>query len=185
MSTKENRYNIAATAAGIATGMFVMGFAAGVVTDAYFTPDHMTVIDDIQHSSEIYAPYEWQDAEAYDEGGQIEFALFQQATDWEEFEATGYCNCEICCGKWAKYHSTYTGATPQEGVTIAVDPDVIPLYSQVFVQMPNDDSDVWHCYTAQDIGGAIKGNRIDIYFENHEDALAFGRKKVLLSYTAP
>ena len=32
-------------------------------------------------------------------------------------------------------------------------------------------------YTAEDTGGAIKGNRIDIYFESHTEALYFGRQK--------
>ena len=35
-------------------------------------------------------------------------------------------------------------------------------------------------YTVEDRGGAIKGNKIDIYFDNHQDALNFGRKTVYL-----
>lgn len=179
--------------AGVITAFFILGFACGTVVDAAFMPRKLTVIDETVKPAEMEAVEPLKvaapengitDAET-DENFEIEFALFQKSTDWAEFEATAYCGCEVCCGKWSKYHRTYTGAVPQEGITIAVDPDVIPLGSQVFVQLPNDDIDVWHCYTAQDIGGAIKGNRIDIYFEDHEDALKFGRQTVLLCYTAP
>ncbi|MFR5613204.1 MAG: 3D domain-containing protein [[Clostridium] innocuum] len=42
-----------------------------------------------------------------------------------------------------------------EGHTIAVDPDVIPLGSKVLID--------GHVYVAEDVGGAVKGNVIDIY----------------------
>lgn len=178
--------------AGVLTAFFILGFACGTVVDAAFMPRQLTVIDNTVKPAPAEtveplkvvetAPQEKEiTAAETDENFEIEWALFQNSTQLGEFEATAYCNCEKCCGEWSKYHSTYTGAVPQEGVTIAVDPDVIPLNSQVFVQLPNE---VWHCYTAQDIGGAIKGNKIDIYFESHEDALAFGRQKVFVSYTA-
>ena len=31
-----------------------------------------------------------------------------------------------------------------------------------------------HIYIAQDVGGAVSGNRIDLYFDSHEDALQWG-----------
>lgn len=93
-----------------------------------------------------------------------------------EFKLTAYCSCEKCCGKWALnrpkdengkdivYGST--GAILVAGTSIAVDPSVIPYGSQVEIN--------GHTYTAHDTGGAIKGNRIDVYFDNHQDALNFG-----------
>ena len=93
-----------------------------------------------------------------------------------EFKLTAYCSCEKCCGKWALnrpkdengkdivYGST--GAVLIAGTSIAVDPSVIPYGSQVEIN--------GHTYTAHDTGGAIKGNRIDVYFDNHQDALSFG-----------
>ena len=81
-----------------------------------------------------------------------------------EFKFTAYCACEKCCGKSDGITKTGTKAT--EGRTIAVDPNVIPLGSEVIV----DD----HKYIAEDVGGAIKGNRIDLYFESHQEALEFG-----------
>lgn len=82
-----------------------------------------------------------------------------------EFTITHYCPCELCCGEWAD-GITYTGTEATEGRTIAVDPDVIPLGSTVIID--------GHEYIAEDIGGAIQGNRIDIFMESHEAALIEG-----------
>lgn len=93
-----------------------------------------------------------------------------------EFKLTAYCSCEKCCGKWALnrpkdengkdivYGST--GTFLVAGTSIATDPSVIPYGSQVEIN--------GHIYTAHDTGGAIQGNRIDVYFDNHQDALNFG-----------
>lgn len=87
------------------------------------------------------------------------------------FKLTAYCSCELCCGKWANNRPNGVvygaiGEELKEGYSIAVDPTVIPYRTEVTIN--------GHTYKAQDCGGAIKGNRIDIYFENHNDALAFG-----------
>ena len=54
---------------------------------------------------------------------------------------------------------------------IAVDPSFIPLGTRVFIPGYGDA-------TADDIGYAIKGNRIDIAFDTHEEALLFGRRSL-------
>lgn len=82
-----------------------------------------------------------------------------------EFKITAYCACTKCCSIYAD-GITYTGTIATEGRTIAVDPDVIPLGSIVEVN--------GHEYIAEDIGGAIKGNRLDIFFNSHQDALEWG-----------
>jgi len=83
-----------------------------------------------------------------------------------EVEATAYCPCEKCCGKTNGITATGTKATA--GRTIAVDPKQIPYGTEVVID--------GHTYVAEDCGGAIKGDHIDIFFDRHEDALAFGRK---------
>ncbi len=82
-----------------------------------------------------------------------------------EYTITHYCSCEICCGKWANGY-TATGTKATEGRTIAVDPKIIPYGTTVVI----DD----HEYIAEDCGGAIKGNRIDVYVDSHSEAIQRG-----------
>ena len=84
------------------------------------------------------------------------------------FSTTAYCKCEKCCGIWSD-SPTKSGPIPQEGRTIAVDPDVIPLGTQVII-----DGQI---YTAEDTGSAVKGNVIDIYFSDHEETEKYGRQE--------
>ena len=81
------------------------------------------------------------------------------------FNISYYCKCELCTGKADGL--TATGTVVEEGRTIAVDPDVIPLGTQVMID--------GILYTAEDNGGAIQGNRVDIYVDSHEYALQMGR----------
>ncbi|ETI67395.1 LysM peptidoglycan-binding and 3D domain-containing protein [Neobacillus vireti] len=84
-------------------------------------------------------------------------------------KATAYtASCEGCSG------TTATGvdltANPDAKV-IAVDPSVIPLGSKVYVEG-------YGTAIAADTGGAIKGNRIDVFLPDEQDALNWGNKHV-------
>ena len=63
---------------------------------------------------------------------------------------------------------TSTGTTPKEGRTIAVDPKVIPYGSIIYIQD-------YGYFIAEDCGGDIKSNRIDIFTASHENAIQQGR----------
>lgn len=65
---------------------------------------------------------------------------------------------------------TATGIAAQHGI-VAVDPDVIPLGTRVYVQG-------YGVALAADVGGAINGNRIDLCMEDYGDAMRFGRRSV-------
>ena len=92
------------------------------------------------------------------------------------YTLTAYCSCQKCCGQYALNRPidengnpivyTSIGAIAKAGVTIAVDPSVIPYGTEVKI---ND-----RIYIAQDTGGNIKGARIDVYFDDHQEALHFG-----------
>lgn len=57
---------------------------------------------------------------------------------------------------------------------IAVDPRVIPLGSRVYVTSPNGESWIYGTAVAEDTGSAIKGNRIDLYFNTQAECRSFG-----------
>ena len=66
---------------------------------------------------------------------------------------------------------TATGTWPAQGRTIAVDPNVIPLGTRVYV--------VGYGYAiAEDTGGAVKGNIIDLYMDSYVDCINWGRRNV-------
>ena len=92
----------------------------------------------------------------------------------EVFTAYAYCSCYKCCGQWAEIWLTASGTKPQAGRTIAVDPDVIPLGTTVWV----DGVEM----VAEDTGSGIWGNTIDIYHDTHEAALEWGKREVVVEW---
>ncbi len=103
---------------------------------------------------------------------------------------TGYCNCEKCCGwkrswfgfgppvytygkmkgKVKKVGITATGTRARHG-TIAADPKVFPFGTRL--EVPGYGVGV-----VEDIGGAIQGNHIDIWFPTHQAALRWGSRNL-------
>ena len=94
-------------------------------------------------------------------------------TQEQTFTVTAYCPCEKCCGAYANGY-TATGEKATQGVTVAADPDVLPMGTEIQID--------GHTYTVQDTGGAIKGNRLDLYFDSHEDALRWGVQEKIVRW---
>lgn len=88
----------------------------------------------------------------------------------ERWIITAYCPCEVCCGRWAHYNGggwTASGARARAGVTVAVDPGVVPLGSRVWIEGIG-----WRI--AHDTGSAVKGRHVDVYMNGHMEAARFG-----------
>lgn len=83
------------------------------------------------------------------------------------FESTGYV---------ATGNRTYLGLVPHRG-SIAVDPRVIPFYTKMYI--PGYGIGV-----AVDTGGAIKGKIIDLFFEDYDEAIQWGRRNVEVYFLA-
>ncbi len=67
---------------------------------------------------------------------------------------------------------TYSGTAARIGA-IAVDPSVIPLGTRMYV-VTNDGEYIYGICTAEDIGGSIKGNKVDLYFDTFDECWIFG-----------
>jgi len=86
--------------------------------------------------------------------------------------ATAYAPGAHDNGKWGNL--THIGTQVRPGI-IAVDPTVIPLGSRVYIEFADGHGVE---AIAEDTGGAIKGNRIDIAMWTVDEAYDFGRQKV-------
>lgn len=82
------------------------------------------------------------------------------------FKTTAYCPCKNCSGGNGL---TYSGTVPQANHTISADISVLPIGTKVMI----GDT----VYTVEDIGGGVKGNTIDIFFNTHQEALNYGVQK--------
>ena len=86
------------------------------------------------------------------------------------FTAYAYCPCEKCCGQWSG-GPTASGVMPEEGRTVAADWDVLPAGTEIYI-----DGVGWR--TVEDTGSGIKGNSLDLYMDNHQDALEWGVREI-------
>ena len=84
----------------------------------------------------------------------------------DTFKATAYCRTDEG-GEW-----TSTGTVTRVGA-IAVDPKVIPYGTRMFIKT-KDGSYIYGVATAEDCGGAIKGKRLDLFYETDAECRRFG-----------
>lgn len=82
------------------------------------------------------------------------------------FTTTGYCGCEACSGG---FNLTSSGTVPRAGHTISADLDIFPIGTELMI-----DGVV---YTVEDMGSSVNGQKLDIYYASHEEALAHGLKR--------
>ena len=88
-------------------------------------------------------------------------------TGTAQVRATAYTHTDAGCDL-----ITATGSTVHIG-TVAVDPRYIPYGTRMFI-VANDGSYVYGISEAEDCGGAIKGDRVDLYFPTYQECMEFG-----------
>lgn len=93
------------------------------------------------------------------------------------FKVTHYCGCRKCCGIYSDGSESVaygaSGKRLEALVSVAVDPSVIPLGTVLH------DAE-GRLYRAEDTGSGIKGNRIDLFVGDHQEALNMGVREMTL-----
>lgn len=115
-----------------------------------------------------------------------------------DITATAYCHCEKCCGKSVnskEYGVTASGlnllATGADTRIVAADLSLLPFGTKIYIEVPEEERDALYVTadygiaTVEDTGGAIKGNRIDVYFPTHQEALEWGVRHVKVHVIVP
>ncbi|MEE0109677.1 MAG: 3D domain-containing protein [Oscillospiraceae bacterium] len=96
-------------------------------------------------------------------------------THSDTVRATAYTHTDAGCDM-----TTSTGTTVHWG-TVAVDPRYIPYGTRMFI-MASDGSYIYGIATAEDCGGDIKGDRMDLYMPTYEQCMEFGRRRCTLYF---
>lgn len=93
------------------------------------------------------------------------------------FKVTHYCGCRKCCGAYSGGSESVaygaSGKRLEAFVSVAVDPGVIPLGTVLH------DAE-GRLYRAEDTGSGIKGNRIDLFVGDHQEAINVGVREMEL-----
>ena len=76
-----------------------------------------------------------------------------------------------------KYYGITASGTKLRPGVVAVDPNVIPLGTKLYIESIDKTSDYGYA-SAEDRGGSIKGNKIDLFFESAQAVKKFGRRTV-------
>ncbi len=90
-------------------------------------------------------------------------------------EATAYTHTDEGCDL-----ITSTGSTVRWG-TVAVDPRYIPYGTRMFI-VASDGSYIYGLATAEDCGGDIKRDRMDLYMPTYEQCIQFGRRRCTIYF---
>lgn len=89
--------------------------------------------------------------------------------------ATGYTHTDAGCDQ-----ITATGTTVHYG-TVAVDPRFIPYGTRMLI-VSHDGERYYGIATAEDCGGAIKRDKMDLYFPTYEECIEFGRRRCTIYF---
>ena len=96
-------------------------------------------------------------------------------TEWEtvEMNVSAYCPCSKCCGKYAD-GVTANGHKIKDGDCFVAAPKNYSFGTEMIIPGYNDGKVV----KVLDRGGAIKGNKLDLFFPTHKEALVWGRQHI-------
>ena len=91
-----------------------------------------------------------------------------------EMEVTAYCPCKKCCGKYAQGITASGKRVSYNGGKFVAADRKFAFGTKMQIPGYNNGRAV----EVLDRGGAIKGNKLDVYFDSHQEALVWGRQKL-------
>ncbi|MHC4172692.1 MAG: 3D domain-containing protein [Planctomycetota bacterium] len=94
-----------------------------------------------------------------------------QSSEWQivQMRVTAYCPCPKCCGEYSD-GVTACGHEIQPGDVFVAADKRYPFRTEMIIPRYNDGQPV----KVLDRGGAIRGNRLDVFFASHQEALEWG-----------
>jgi 3D (Asp-Asp-Asp) domain-containing protein len=100
---------------------------------------------------------------------------FEGADEWQtiRMRVTAYCPCPKCCGRYSD-GITASGRKIRPGDSFVAADKKYPFGTEMIVPGYSNNEAV----KVLDRGGVIRGNRLDVFFESHEDALKWGVKNL-------
>ena len=166
---------------GIASMVAFVGAAAAaprvmIVTIAGAAPaaSHYNPVTLVTTSNEVAAPKaEAAPAELLHDAAVPAVAVIGPRIHTLRMEVTAYCPCTKCCGENAQgITASGRDVSYNNSRFVAADTSVLPFHTKLVIPGYHDGATV----EVIDRGGAIKGNKLDLYFPTHEEALQWGRK---------
>jgi len=106
----------------------------------------------------------------------------KESRQWHnvKMRITAYCPCKKCCGKYAD-GVTASGHKIQPGDVFVAADSKYPFETEMIIPGYNNGKAV----NVLDRGGAINGNRIDVFFPKHQQALSWGVKYMKVKIRTP
>ena len=101
------------------------------------------------------------------------FGLSEQSGEWQtvQMRVTAYCPCQKCCGRYSD-GQTANGHRIRSGDAFVAADKEYPFGTEMVVPGYKNTEPV----KVLDRGGAIRGNRLDVFFHSHQQALKWGVK---------
>lgn len=93
--------------------------------------------------------------------------------DVVRMRVSAYCPGACCCGKYGWGYKTASGYRIKTGDKFVAAPKRYPFGTKMLIPGYSDSPVI-----VKDRGGAIRGNRLDVYFDTHQEALNWGVKYI-------
>lgn len=162
---------------------FLMGLSVGFVIGFVFKPASTTISEPARNVTIEGDRLPIREPALYATLGPIEIFPMKEPAEPESvllgsFRVTAYCSCEKCCGEWAKNRPNgivygAAGVELKAGVSCAS-----PLPLGTVVEVEGLGEYIVQDRPAQWVIDKYGENQIDIYFDSHEAASAFGLKQL-------